>query len=66
MANNRITKFANLVVYDYEQAMEKFYEKVAAKANEEGLGPRAVYEALIVGYGSEIADGWSEWYGNED
>jgi len=65
-SSERRKKFNDAVLADFEQAMDKFYTNAADKATEQGLGPRAVYDALWTGYGSEVADGWIEWYNGRD
>lgn len=54
--------FANLILPDWEDAVEKFFSRIADKAKREELSPKDVYMSLLHGYGQEIADEWAEWY----
>lgn len=56
-----ITSFANHVVVDWEDTMDRFFTAVAKKAQARDLTDAQVRLALSSGYGDEIADQWDEW-----
>ncbi len=56
-----ITSFANHVLFDWESAMQQFFECVEKKRETRGLTVAQARKALDVGYGDEIGDAWAEW-----
>lgn len=57
----KIGAFANAVLPDYEEAMDRFFDKVQTKALSEGLTDAEVVAALTRGYGYEVSEAWTDW-----
>lgn len=61
MAADKLSSFANAVLYDWQDAMQRFFEKVEDRRERDGLSEDDVRRALDIGYGADVADAWSEW-----
>ncbi len=61
MNSDDVTSFANLILSDWEDAMQRFFEAVDRRREEHGLTPAEVAFALDIGYGDEVGDAWREW-----
>ena len=55
--------FANLILPDWEIAMDRFYSDVQRRMERLGLTTQQVFDALDIGYGDNVADDWVTWMG---
>lgn len=53
--------FADDVLGDWDDAMDRFFTAVQRKADAAGLKSEVVRDELVRGYGHEVADAWDEW-----
>ncbi len=56
-----LVSFANHLVIDWDEAMDKFFQAVAKKQAARDLTDSDVEAALQLGYGDEVAEAWQEW-----
>ncbi len=56
-----LVSFANHVIGDWENAMERFFSAVDRKAAARGLSDVDVRSALLLGYGGDVVDAWQDW-----
>lgn len=59
--SDAIKEFADSIIGDWGEAMDTFFNKVAARQKEANLSDAEVNAALVWGYGHEVAADWDEW-----
>lgn len=58
--------FADSVLSDWDDAMDRFFSKVETLMLVRGLTPEQVRKELDRGYGYEVGDNWVDWIGDEE
>ncbi len=56
-----LVSFANHVIGDWENAMERFLSAVDRKASARGMSDEDIRAALLLGYGGDVVDAWLDW-----
>jgi len=65
MTSKEKLAFISDIRTDWEIAIEEFFIAVERKRVQKGLTEADVTEALVRGYGWEIANEWDDWAGEE-
>lgn len=53
--------FANHILSDWDEAMDRFFRGVDYKSRCLDLEPNEIRDSLVRGYGYEVAEAWDEW-----
>ena len=53
--------FINALLGDWDRAMDRFFDAVDKERRKRDLTDVQVLDALLVGYGWEVAESWDEW-----
>lgn len=61
----QVDSFANHVIGDWNDAMERFFSAVDRKRAARDLTDAEARDALRRGYGEDIAEAWDEWSDDE-